>query len=195
MPLRPLPARPSTSTTCNLSIQGHSKKRVAAGSGVSTPGDALCGGLGIKAEGRCSNTSPRPPTQGTNRSPDLRCSLSTTPGPAVGPGACAAASLGQAGSPPLAVARPWPAGSPPPRPPFTQTGATTPQGAMLSTAHTARDQPAGRPAPQLPHSGRSGRRDNPAVQYRAPTCPERPASPALICTARGGPRAVNPVPT
>ena len=65
--------------------------------------------------------------------------------------------------------------------------------------HTARDQPTGRPVPQLPHSGRSGRRDTPAVQYRASTCLERPASPALICcvrcTARGGPRAVNPVPT
>jgi hypothetical protein len=79
--------------------------------------------------------------------------------------------------------------------------ATTLQGAMpFERVHTVRDPPPrGVPPRSCQHSGRSGRRDTSAVRYRAPTYPERLASPALICsercTARGGPRAVNPVPT
>jgi hypothetical protein len=76
--------------------------------------------------------------------------------------------------------------------------AVTLQGAMPSTACIPSvTSPPGVPPRSCQHSGRSGRRATPAVHYRAPTCPERLASPALICsarcTARGGPRAVNPV--
>lgn len=76
--------------------------------------------------------------------------------------------------------------------------ATTLQGTMpLTGCIPSVTSPPGVPPRSGQHSGRSGRRETPAVQYRAPTCLERLASPALICSARctvrGGPRAVNPV--
>jgi hypothetical protein len=76
--------------------------------------------------------------------------------------------------------------------------ATAVPGAMPLTGCIASvSSPPGVPPRSCQHSGRSGRGETPAVQYRAPTCPEHLASPALICSARctaqGGPRAVNPV--